>query len=373
MNFENIYVHVPFCQTKCDYCGFYSVSSPEKQQVDGFIDKIEQKLNIANLTRPVDSLYFGGGTPSLLRPEQLQRLMDITSKYIPLSQNSEVTMECNPETLCPERLDIIRPVVNRVSIGIQSFDDDLRDKLGRKSHQEHISNSLEMIKKRNFDNINIDLIFGIPGQTDEDWISELNLAVNSNINHISCYSLTIEEGTQLAEKIENLDPIDDENTASMWERTGKFLENRGFPRYEVSNYSVPGAECRHNMNVWYGKTYLGLGPAASSFDGRIRWTQPHCLDSWLGDTPPEKDIIEPEYRMIEIFIIGLRTVRGWDSKLWASIPLQQTLSIEWPSLIEKALKVKHQYPELLAVEPDSIKLTTKGLLFWNTIAEAWLE
>ena len=373
MDYENIYIHIPFCGSKCDYCGFYSESSPSSNRIEQFLNKLEGQLTALELTKPVNTLFLGGGTPSLLSPEELQRLYTMVKNNIPLNSETEISMECNPETLCSERLAVIKPMINRMSIGVQSFSDNFLDVLGRSSSREHIEKALRLVKDFSFENLSIDLIYGIPGQTQEDWLSGLQLAVDSNVKHISCYSLTLEEGSELVNNIDNFAPVEDDASAEIWIKTGEFLGKQGFSRYEVSNYSRPGAECRHNVNIWHGQTYLGLGPAASSFDGRTRWTEPASLDDWLMGKEAEKDIIDPEYRLIEIFIIGLRTVEGWTPAHWEKIPLQQSMSIEWQTMVQKSLNVKKTYPDLLDVSPKSIHLTEKGLLFWNTIAEAWLE
>jgi oxygen-independent coproporphyrinogen-3 oxidase len=374
MDFENIYIHVPFCSTKCDYCGFYSVPNPCDSQLEIYLKRIEKELKQLKLSHPVSTLYFGGGTPSLLGPKKLKRMIEAVKRFIPLTPDAEVSMECNPETLDRERLDIIGELVNRFSIGVQSFDNTMLERLGRNATRKHIEHTLELLKEYGKENINLDLIYCIPGQTIKDWLEELRIAVEANAKHLSCYSLTLEEGTALAKKIgSDISPIDEDVSAEMWEQAGSFLDDRGIKRYEVSNYSAPGAECSHNMNVWYGRPYLGLGPAASSFDGRVRWTQPYSLEDWADGAPPEKDIIDPEYRMIEIFIIGLRTVNGWSKELWESVPLQNIVQVDWDTMLVRAFKVKRKYPELLAADPESIRLTSRGLLFWNTIAEAWLE
>ena len=373
MDYENIYIHIPFCEQKCDYCGFYSEAAPKAEKITAFLDKLENKLKTLRLHEPVETLFFGGGTPSLLAPVDLQRLHLMVQKYIPLKTDAEISMECNPETLTPARLDVIKPMVNRVSIGVQSFSNKFLDILGRKGSQEHIESALRLVNEYDFNNLSIDLIYGIPGQTNEQWLSNLHTAVNANIKHISCYSLTLEEGSELGSQIDSFAPVEDEAAAEMWIRTGDFLEKQGINRYEVSNYAKPGSECRHNVNIWHGQTYLGLGPAASSFDGRTRWTEPASLEDWLQGKEPEKDVIEPEYRMIEIFIIGLRTAEGWTREHWENIPLQQIMNIEWQTMVQKSLKVRNDYPELIDVSPKYIRLTQQGLLFWNTIAEAWLE
>ena len=373
MDYENIYIHIPFCRQKCDYCEFYSEPNPPQERVRKFLDKLEGKLEVLNLKKPVESIFIGGGTPSLLSPEELDRLHLMVRKHIPVNGGTEISIECNPETMSDDRLEAIKPMINRISIGVQAFNDDSLDMIGRASSREHIEKALRLAKNFNFNNLSIDLIYGIPGQTQNDWISNLEIAVGSDIKHISCYALTLEEGSELVNRLESFAPVSDDETAEIWLKTGDFLEQHNFSRYEVSNYSQPGAECKHNVNIWHGQSYLGLGPAASSFDGRNRWTEPASLDEWLADKEPERDFIEPEYRLIEIFIVGLRTVEGWKQEYWERIPLQQLISIEWQVMVQKALKVKKLYPELLDVSPKAIRLTQKGLLFWNTIAEAWLE
>ena len=265
MDYENIYIHIPFCKKKCDYCSFYSESSPAPGAIKKFLDKLERKLEVLSLSKTAQSLFIGGGTPSLLSAEELQRLHLMVKKHIPLGPETEISMECNPETLSHDRLEAIRPMVNRMSIGVQAFSNDTLNTLGRASSQEHIEKALRLAKDFNFDNLSIDLIYGIPGQTQKEWLSNLDIAVKSNAKHISCYSLTVEEGSELINKLDSFAPIDDEEAAEMWVKTGDFLKGKGFSRYEVSNYAKPGAECRHNVNIWHGQTYLGLGPAAAVF------------------------------------------------------------------------------------------------------------
>ncbi len=372
MFFENVYIHIPFCSRKCDYCSFFSVPSPDKKLIDAYLNRLEEDLAEANLSIPVKTIYLGGGTPSLLSCVQLERFYAMIKKYVPLLPSAEISMECNPETLDPEKGEIILNFVNRLSIGVQSFNHKLRVKLGRHSKDSEIEAALSSLRGRQIKDFNIDLIYGIPGQSLKEWEQDLEIAAAHDISHISCYCLTIEEGTPLAQAFTGENLVDDEITAEMWSLTGAFLESRKIRRYEISNYAKPGAECIHNMNVWYGQPYLGLGPSSTSFDGKDRWTQPASLEKWLTGQAPEMDIIDPEYRMAEIFIIGLRTVDGWNNKRWQNVFLQKNMYIDWSTMLERAFRVKELHPDLMNVSEDNISLTEKGLLFWNTAAEAWL-
>jgi oxygen-independent coproporphyrinogen-3 oxidase len=373
MFFEHVYIHIPFCSKKCDYCSFFSVPNPDKNLVDAYLNRLEEDLKEANLSIPVRTVYLGGGTPSLLSCLQLERFYAMIKKHVPLIPAAEISMECNPETLSPEKGDIILSFANRLSIGVQSFDQKLRSKLGRKSKDSDIESTLNSLKNRQVKNLNLDLIYGIPGQSLNAWEQDLKIAAEHDISHLSCYCLTIEEGTALATAFKDENLVDDEVTAEMWTLTGAFLESRKMSRYEISNYARPGAECAHNLNVWYGQPYLGLGPAATSFDGKDRWTQPSSLEKWLHGQAPEWDIIDPEYRMAEIFIIGLRTVEGWSHNRWRDVFLQKIMYVDWNTMLERAFKVKAIHPDLMKVSEDNISLTEKGLLFWNSAAEAWLE
>lgn len=372
MFFENVYIHIPFCSRKCDYCSFFSVPNPGKNLVDAYLNRLEEDLADANLSIPVKTIYLGGGTPSLLSCAQLERFYAMIRKYVPLLPSAEISMECNPETLSPEKGEIILDFVNRLSIGVQSFNHKLRSKLGRQSKDSDIETALNSLRGRRIKEFNIDLIYGIPGQSLKEWEHDLETAAAHDISHISCYCLTIEEGTALATAFNGENLVDDETAAEMWSLTGAFLESRNIRRYEISNYAKPGSECAHNINVWYGQPYLGLGPASTSFDGRDRWTQPSSLEKWLEGHAPEMDIIDPEYRMAEIFIIGLRTVEGWNHNRWKDVYLQKTMYVNWSIMLERAFRVKELHPDLINVSEDNIRLTEKGLLFWNTAAEAWL-
>ena len=208
-------------------------------------------------------------------------------------------------------------------------------------------------------------MYALPGQTLADWKRELVTALSYEPKHLSAYSLMLEEGTPLASR--GLPPEDDELSFLMWETAQEILSAHGMPRYEISNYASPEWECRHNQNVWHGQTYLGLGPSACSFDGRVRRTETVPLEQWLSGTPAELDVIEDSRRLSEIFIMGLRTVRGWREAEFAAIS-----GLSWDDLWCKVIRSR-KADGMLRGQDGNIAPTTEGLAFWNSLAEDFLE
>ncbi len=307
------------------------------------------------------SVFIGGGTPTLLSPESLSFIFEKLKKHFHLCDATEVSIECNPETLDEKKADTLAGIVNRASLGVQSFEPRLRKTLGRQGNVESIAKAAKLLKARGIENLSMDLIYAIPGQSIEDWRRDLDKALDFEIKHLSAYALTIEEGSRLAG--DNCD-INEELAADMWPITEEILTTRGLKRYEISNYAIPGFECRHNLNVWHGDSYLGCGPAASSFDGAKRWTQRADLDAWTKGKSPEYDIVDEESRAREIFVMGLRTVSGWKLEELAKfrhVPDLEKIKLECAGFIEAGM---------MLFDPASIRLTEKGLLFWDSIAEA---
>ncbi len=304
-----------------------------------------------------ETIFVGGGTPTLLPDELLKRFCEVV-----LFARAEISMESNPETLTPEKFAILADSITRLSLGVQSFDRDFRQVLGRCTSDEAIASAIKLARNSKL-SFNIDLIYGIPGQTLEDWRNELKQVIDCGVNHVSCYNLTIEEGTLLAERAGVSAVADDDLAADMWYAAGEILGEAGLKRYEISNYARPEAECRHNLNIWHGDNYLGLGPAASSFDGTDRWVQPSNLETWLKGGKPETDAIDAEMRRSEIFAFGLRTIEGWERQSWKFS--------DWDERRDHMKKLG--FPsDILKITADRIRLTEKGLLLWDSIAEACL-
>ena len=365
---HRLYIHVPFCSQKCDYCAFYSEPAPEEDLIQAYLSCIEEEFAAnSGLCSELKSIYIGGGTPSLLNGEQLSRLIKGINANFTISEHAEISIECNPESLNSENVSVIANFANRVSLGMQSFNCEFRKIIGRGGNIEAIEKAVDLLTSHKLENIGCDLIYAIPGESVTDWKTELKQAISLPVKHISAYSLTFEEGTQLFKrnsdaKMDFTSDIHLENEAAMWEYAGDFLNTNSFSRYEISNYSQAGYKCKHNEGIWFGETVLGCGPAAASFDGRDRSTNPSSIQSWLQGEKLEIDTILPEKRAREIFVMGLRTEQGWDSKTFINIS-----GDDWNKW-ENELQILFQH-NLLNISPEHIQCTNKGFLLWNEIAE----
>lgn len=355
----NCYIHVPFCRSKCGYCAFYSEANAENGVVEQYLDKLEKDVKESQILYP-QTIYIGGGTPTLLSVAQLKRLFGIISGCWRPNADCEISIECNPETLTPEKAELLRSFVTRISLGIQSFDPALRKTLGRNCSQSAIIEAVKLIQTQKFNHFNCDLIYGIPGQTLEMWRSDIGQAVKCGIDHVSCYSLTPEEQSVLGGTF----LIDDDSAVSMYEAAQHELEKHSINRYEISNYAAAGAECRHNVNVWRGGKLAAFGPSGAGFDGVTRSINSDNIRNWLDGELPEKDTLIPEARCREIFAVNLRTVSGWNRSLW------QHNAVSWDEMREIFRTAMESIPErFYIINEDSVRLTPDGLLYWNDIAE----
>lgn len=358
---DNIYIHVPFCGSKCGYCAFYSEPAPCPDLIDKYLAKLEKDFSDYQPAGPVDTIFIGGGTPSLLNPEQLKQLFEIISKHFTPDANTEVSIECNPETVTAEKAALIAAFANRVSVGVQSFSPVMLKRLGRRAHTSDIDRAFELMHSNGIDNLNIDLIYGIPGQSQKDFAGDLKEAVDIGIKHISCYALTREEAAALSTPELATHQSDDEAETEMWLLSGNTLAKNGIMRYEISNYAAPDHLCRHNLNVWHGQRYTGFGPSACSFDGVTRKTNATTLQQWLDGEQPELDELDTYTRALEVFIMGLRTVKGWTRPEWANCALPE--KTEWEELAK--IPILQEYA---IITKERIKLSETGLLFWDDIA-----
>ena len=368
MPFNRLYIHVPFCIAKCAYCAFYSETEISDSLINAYFIHLEKEFadNSANC-RELQSVFIGGGTPNSLSAANLAKLFALITDYFTISQEAEISVECNPELMTADKAGIIANFANRVSVGVQTFNPRYRKILGRRGAPCRIFDCIKMLKNAGVNNIGCDLIYSIPGQTSTDLQDDLDLLADLDIQHVSAYSLTYEEGTRLYAKYADQIDFDaaSELESLMWNQIAASLDKAGLSRYEVSNYAISGCECSHNMEIWYGDTYLGCGPAATSFDGTDRYTNPANIKDWLASLPPEVDTVSQRVRAAEALIMGLRTSQGWEPAKFA-----ERTGIQMSSFHEK---MKPFIDEGLMIYSNKVvKLTERGLLLWDTVAEAML-
>ena len=353
---SGIYIHIPFCKSRCRYCDFFSTTRLERQEeyshaiVAEFIDRQHQ------LTEPVRTIYFGGGTPSQMPVESLREILEclvdatqmgevnedninnLRGNQHPAALNGilastpytlhstpstaplapEITLEANPGDITPERAEAWRAMgFNRLSIGIQSFDDDLLQLIGRRHSAEQAKNAVFIAQKAGFDNISIDLMYALPTQTMEQWQNDVQTALSLGIQHISTYGLIYEEDTALTKLLmdNRLQPVDEDLELRMYDYLAGQVCANGFLHYEVSNFALPGRHSRHNSSYWNDTPYLGLGAAAHSYDGRCRQWNISDLDGYIQqalahELQPEVEWLSDEDRLTERVMLSLRTSQG---------------------------------------------------------------
>ncbi|MFW6414582.1 MAG: radical SAM family heme chaperone HemW [Verrucomicrobiota bacterium] len=366
-------MHVPFCKSKCGYCAFYSEVRKGDELRSCFLKALaEEASHDSNNCYPLTSIYIGGGTPTHLSENQLESLLLTIDTYFTREKDCEITCECNPESLTDRKIHILaNHGVNRISLGVQSFKQRNRQVLQRCGNLKNLDNITAQIRKQGIDNLNFDLIFGIPGQTVDGWRGELLRAMDYGITHVSTYELTPEEGAKL--KFSDRPPTveekeqEEEKLVEMWNETDRILTAGGFQRYEVSNHALDGRQCRHHQHCWHGLPFLGLGPSASSFDGRRRWRNAATLNGWRRGTPPVVDNLAEEQRALEVFAFGLRTTSGWERRI-----LKERIGYDFQSLPCRKALSQLVDESLIQFTADKCIPTNKGLLFADYIVETIL-
>ncbi len=318
-----IYIHIPFCKQACIYCNFYFSTLLKNKEV--VLDAIESELEMQADYFPdnrLDTLYFGGGTPSLLTGREIEKLIKKTDSVFHLNREAEITLEANPDDLSPEKQKELKAAgINRLSIGIQSFfDEDLRW-MNRAHNARQASKCLEDAYNTGFKNFSADLIFGIPGLTDKRWRQNIDKMIAFEVPHLSCYALTLEAKTPLAAAIrkKKIPPLDEEQAARQFEILMEKLSAAGYEQYEISNFSKPGMRARHNSSYWKGIPYLGIGPAAHSYKPFIRqWNVAnntlYIKNIKSGYLPCEKEELTPIMQFNEYIMTSLRTMEGCDGQ-----------------------------------------------------------
>ena len=361
-----LYVHVPFCMKRCAYCAFFVVEHALAPVREAYLRRLAVECAAAGpRAAPLRSIFLGGGTPTYLKPPQLAELLVTIRRSFPLAPDCEFTVEGNPETYSPERVRVLLDAgVNRFSIGVQSFDEARRRRLGRIGKVPWVPRAFEHLRAGGARNLNADLIYGVPGQTLAEWEDDLRRLLALAPDHVSTYSLSIEEGAPLAAA--GAVEVDDETLVDMWRLAGDVLGAAGLPRYEVSNFARPDYECRHNLHCWRSGTYLGAGPAACWYDGQTRWSNPADLARWLAGEPPAADPLPPAARAVEALVIGLRTVAGWTAADFRAATGHEFAALRGPALAALAAD------GLLHYSPAAVRPTERGLLLADYVGRELL-
>lgn len=316
-----IYIHIPFCKQRCTYCDFYTQVAPQK--IPEIVTSIVAELHLRKdylKNQQVDTIYFGGGTPSLLNYLQFKSIFSAIFDTYNVGRNSEITFEANPDDLSPAFLnDVMKLPFNRISIGIQSFDDVFLKKINRRHSGIQAIKAVQECKQYGINNISIDLIYGLPGQTMEDWSKELETAYGLDVQHISVYGLTYEQGTRLWKQREmgTVEVVDEDVMIEMYDLMLQKMDERGFEAYEISNFALPGYRSQHNSAYWKMNPYLGVGPSAHSYDGNSRQWNIASNTKYInaiksGVVSFEKEVLSANDRYNDYVMVSLRTADGID-------------------------------------------------------------
>ena len=366
-----LYIHVPFCLSRCHFCSFYlHVSRPDK--VRSYTNAVAEEILLhAKLNtlrgRALDTIYFGGGTPTTLAPADLRNLLHLVSDCLGTCLAPEVTVEAHPDTMTPGGLrTLVEAGVTRLSFGVQSVDDQELVAIGRETPSHIPAATVAMARSVGFRNVNMDLMYGLPGQTVESWTTTLDHTIALQPTHISCYALTVEARTRYERNLRrgSQSPPDPDIQNAMEETASQRLTDAGFQRYEISNYCRPGYACRHNLLYWEGQDYLGLGPSAQSFLGGCRFGNVEDLDAYVrsigaGQIPAvEREVLTGEQRRREAVVFGLRLSDGI-----ARAIAEQTLDPSWTRTLQRLMS-----EELLEEFASRIRLTDRGRRYADTIA-----
>lgn len=375
MNTLGLYFHIPFCKSKCPYCDFYSVTDKSLSEVykNALCDEIASLKRCKDFVgtdiknRLVDTVYFGGGTPSLWGAQNITAVLQAVKENFRLADNAEITVECNPSS--PDLEDFLLRCaehgVNRISLGMQSAVDNERKKLGRTADRVKILQAILWAKKAGISNISLDLIIGIPDQTQSSLQESLDFLVSAGVPHTSVYLLSIEDGTFFGKNRHNLNLPDDDTAASFYLQTVAFLTQNGLQQYEVSNFAKPGFESRHNSRYWEQQEYLGLGPAAHSFTNGKRFGFSRSIQDFLHGFPPEDMGTGGDFE--EFVMLKMRLAKGLthsacNEKFGTNIP---------SALLKRAQK--YEKHKLLTINEEGLSFTAEGFLVSNAVLSDLLD
>ena len=363
-----LYLHIPFCNSKCAYCGFYSL--PSLKLKERFLDALKTEIVMRKdylHGQTVNTIYFGGGTPSLLSIKEIGELLSHINNTYPIGNDPEITLEANPDTLSLEHLEALRHLgVNRLSIGIQSFFDNDLQYLSRKHDSHHARQCLDWAKLAGFDNISIDLIYGLPTSDAKQWNQNLDIFFAYNLPHLSAYALTLEPNAILTKQIElgMVQPVNEEDALRDYEILCRRAAENGYLHYEISNFCKRGMHSKHNTSYWFGTPYAGFGPSAHSYDGASRQWNISSVEKYCSfSSIDEKEQLSPEQLYDEYIMLRLRTHWGIDLKY-----MKREMGERFSSYCEQ-----HAQPLIaqgrLSQTREFLYLTDTQMLFADGVAE----
>ena len=366
-----IYIHVPFCRSKCHYCDFYSVTDMDTQLHDGYLDAVCDHIRETGPLTPgyrVDTVYFGGGTPSFFGAEGMAAILGVIRRSFDVASDAEITFEANPDSINPKLLRRLRGEgFNRVSLGVQCCDDAILQAIGRPHDYEMAVDAVKMIRRAGFKNLSLDLIYGLPEQDLESWQKTLRIVLSLQPEHISCYGLKLEEGTPLCQQQNQLRLADDDMQADMYLATVEILRSHGYKQYEISNFCKRNRESKHNMKYWTGGEYLGFGPDASSDFAGKRFAVIRDLQGYIsgirsgGQVLRDIQTVPQRERAGEYLMMHLRTTYGISGEEYEKKFLLPFAPIE------KALEQCRGRGHALRGIDGRWHLTAEGFLLSNSI------
>ena len=373
-----IYIHIPFCKRRCIYCDFFSTTQSEKKSeyVHALVRELEIRKDYLD-NEEIETIYLGGGTPSQLSKEELEEIFTHIYKVYKVTPDAEITLEANPDDLTPEYVSILRGLpINRISMGIQTFQEETLKLLHRRHTAQQAIEAFKRCREAGFQNISIDLMYGLPGETLETWEQDLQQAIALHPEHISAYHLIYEEGTALWNLREQnkVEEAEEELSLTLFKTLIERLTKAGYQHYEISNFCLPGLHSRHNSSYWTGKKYLGCGPSAHSFDGTSRQWNVSSLDKYLEGIRTDQLDFEIEdldlYTRYNDFVItSIRTCWG--------MPLSQLRTTYGENLYNYCLRMAkpHIQQGVLEIKEDTLKLTSEGIFISDGIMSdlLWIE
>lgn len=366
-----IYIHIPFCKQRCRYCAFYSTTQHHLQEryTDALCLELRARKNYIKGER-VDTIYLGGGTPSLLTSEQLERIVGTIEREYTINPIAERTIECNPDDLTPTHLAMLRQRgFNRISMGVQSFNDDILRTLGRRHTADSAREAVKNARAAGFDNISIDLMFALPGSTPQTWENDLRNAIELHPDHISAYNLTYEEGTPLFRALQKGDikELTEEENIAQFNSLIEKLKEAGYRHYEISNFARPGRESRHNSSYWNDTPYIGCGAGAHSYDGTSRGWNIADVAQYIkginsGNTVFEVEQLTTEERYNDAVLTRLRTADGLPTE-WVKEKFGNTLY----NYMMKAAQKEITHGSLELLPEGHLRLTPKGIFISDAV------